>query len=195
MNRRKVMFSGAAMLALPLMGCSVTGSPPVTFDLSAATAEKVRRRSTRTIVITTPKAVQTYDTMRVVVREPGGILSYLPDAQLSDTLPSLLRTRVLQSFENAAFPNIGLPDDQLSVDVTLALEIRAFEIDVSEGSVASVSLAAKLVNERQGSIYASSVFSAETPAPITPGTAAIAGLNEALQQVTREIVAWTAAKA
>jgi len=195
MNRRTLMFSGTAFMALPLVGCSVAGSPPVTFDLAAAPAPKIPRASNRTIVITLPKAVQTYDTARVVVREPGGILSYLPDAQWSDQLPSLLRTRVLQTFENAAFANIGLPEDQLSVDVTLALEIRAFEIDTTAGSVATVSLAAKLVNERRGAIYASSVFSVSVPTPVSPGTVAIAGLNDALQQVSLQIVEWTAAKA
>lgn len=194
-SRRAFLVSGAAFISLPLAGCSVTGTPPETFDLASASAAPVRRRSSRTVVITEPEAVMTYDTERVVVREPGGVLSYLPEAQWSDRLPVLIQTRMLQTFENAAFPNIGRPDDQLSVDVTLATEIRAFEIDVSTGAVATVTLSAKLVNERRGSIAANSVFTATVPALSASGRGAITSLNNALQDVSLQILRWTAAQA
>ncbi|MCS6762384.1 MAG: hypothetical protein MO846_10780 [Candidatus Devosia symbiotica] len=51
------------------------------------------------------------------------MLSYLPNAQLSDTLPRLMQTRLLQTFKASNFPNVGHPDNQLSVDVTLATEL------------------------------------------------------------------------
>ncbi|MGJ8526993.1 ABC-type transport auxiliary lipoprotein family protein [Maritalea sp.] len=194
-SRRLFLLSGAACLSLPVAGCTLAALPPETYDLTSATAQKVRRRSSRTVVITRPESVQTYDTERVVVRAPGGVLSYLPEAQWSDKLPLLIQTRLLQTFEDAAFPNVGRPNDQLSVDVTLATEIRAFEIDTTGSPSASVKLSAKLVNERRGSIFANSVFAATVPISSNVDTGAIVGLNSALNDVSLQILNWSAAKA
>ena len=131
-------------------------------------------------------------TQRVVVRDVGNVLSYLPDAQLSDTLPRLVQTRLLQTFEASNFPNIGRPDDQLRVDVTLATELQAFEIDAANGNLATVRINAKLVDERRGMIFASKSFSATQAAAIDPAAAAIGGLDGALKQVMAEILQWTA---
>lgn len=191
-TRRAFLITGASALTATLAGC-LGAAPPLTFDLgSTSSSQAIRRRSSRLVVITIPKTVQTYDSQRIVVREPGNILSYLPDAQLSDTLPQLIQTRLLQTFEASNFPNIGRPDDQLAVDVTLATEIRAFEIDVAKGNLASVTINAKLVNERRGAIYASQIFSATSPAVVEPAVSAVAALDIALQDVMGQILLWTA---
>lgn len=190
-TRRSFMAFGASALALGLAGC-FTPTPPLTYDLSSYNGSALSRRSSRVVVITLPKTVQTYDSQRVVVREAGNILSYLPQAQWSDTLPSLVQTRLLQTFEASNFPNIGRPDDQLSVDVTLATEIRSFEIDVGQGNLATVTINAKLVDERRGAIFASKVFTATQPATLDPTVAAISALDAALKDVMAQILTWTA---
>ena len=194
LSRRVFMASGASALALTLAGC-FTATPPLTYDLVSAPQGAVRRRSSRVVVITEPKTVSTYDTQRVVVREPGNVLSYLPEAQWSDTLPRLVQTRLLQTFEASQFRNVGRPDDQLQVDVTLATEITAFEIDIAKGNAASIAINAKLVDEKRGMIFANKVFSATQPAAINPTTAAISGLDAALQDVMGQILVWTAQNA
>ncbi len=195
-TRRLFLLSGAACLTLPVIGCAITAAPRETFDLSAAQTDRVRRASSRTLVITRPISVQTYETERVVVRSAGGVLSYLPKAQWSDSLPVLIQTRLLETFENAAFKNVGRPSDQLSVDVTLATEIRAFEIDTtSTPPQASVKLSAKLVNERRGSIFASAVFSATVPLQRTVDVCAIASLDSALHDVALQLLSWSAKSA
>lgn len=190
-TRRAFMVLGASALTLSLAGC-LAATPPVTYDLTSGGKIPMRRRSSRVVVITLPVAVQTYDTQRVVVRDTGNVLSYLPDAQLSDTLPRLVQTRLLQTFQASNFPNIGRPDDQLSVDITLATELQAFEIDASNGNLATVTINAKLVDERRGLIFASKNFSATQPSTTAPAAAAIGGLDVALRQVMSEILQWTA---
>jgi cholesterol transport system auxiliary component len=190
-TRRAFMVFGASTLALGLAGC-LAATPPITYDLTSASKVPMRRQSSRVVVITLPVAVQTYDTQRVVVRDVGNVLSYLPDAQLSDTLPRLVQTRLLQTFQASNFPNIGRPDDQLSVDVTLATDLQAFEIDASKGNLATVTINAKLVDERRGLIFASRSFSATQPSTTEPAAAAIGGLDTALRQVMAEILLWTA---
>lgn len=193
-SRRLALAGGTALLATMAAGCATTLAP-ITYDLAPGNFEPVRRRSSRTVVIILPKAVSTYDTERLVVRQPGGVLSYLPEAQWSDRLPRLLQTRLLHTFEDAGFANVGRPDDQLAVDVTLATEIRAFEIDVSGAPTAVVSLSAKLVDERQGSVSPTKTFEARLPASAETGAAAVAGLDAALRDVARQILLWTAQEA
>lgn len=192
--RRSFMVGGASVLALGLAGCFGVRAP-ITYDLGSVDGLTTRRRTSRAVVITAPKTVQTYDSQRVVVRDVGNVLSYLPNAQLSDTLPRLVQTRLLQTFEAANFPNIGRPDDQLRVDVTLATELRAFEIDVAKGGLATVTINAKLVDEQRGAIFASQVFTASRPGTVEPAAAAIAALDGALADVMGQILAWTARNA
>ena len=192
--RRSFMVGGASVLALGLAGCFGVRAP-ITYDLGSVDGLTTRRRTSRAVVITAPKTVQTYDSQRVVVRDVGNVLSYLPNAQLSDTLPRLVQTRLLQTFEAANFPNIGRPDDQLRVDVTLATELRAFEIDVAKGGQATVTINAKLVDEQRGAIFASQVFTASRPGVVEPAAAAIAALDGALADVMGQILAWTARNA
>jgi len=182
------------MMALTLAGC-FAATPPLTYDLVSGSVGPVRRATGRTVVITEPEAVQTYDSARVVVRQAGNLLAYLPEAQLSDTLPRLLQTRLLQTFEASNFPNIGRPDDQLAVDVTLATEIREFEIYVGETTEARVVINAKLVDENRRQIFANRSFSSARPATVEPAPAAIAALDATLQQVMAEILQWTARNA
>jgi len=192
--RRTFMLGGASLLTLALTGC-LGATAPITYDLGSARPGRVSRRSSRTVVITIPKTVQTYDSQRVVVRDVGNVLSYLPEAQLSDTLPRLVQTRLLQTFEAASFPNIGRPDDQLRVDVTLATEIRAFDIDLAQGGLATVTVNAKLVDEARGAIFANQTFTANSAGTIEPAVAAIASLDIALQNVMAQILDWTARNA
>lgn len=192
--RRSFMLGGATLLTLALTGC-LGATAPITYDLGSASPSRAPRRSSRTVVITLPKTVQTYDSQRVVVRDVGNELSYLPDAQLSDTLPRLVQTRLLQTFEAANFPNIGRPDDQLRVDVTLATELRTFDIDISQGGLATVTINAKLVDEARGAIFASQTFTASRQGTIEPAAAAIASLDIALQDVMSQILLWTARNA
>lgn len=190
-TRRTFMALGASALALGLAGC-LSAAPPVTYDLTSASNIPMRRRTSRVVVITLPRAVQIYDSQRVVVRDVGNMLTYLPEAQWADTLPRLVQTRLLQTFEDSNFPNIGRPDDQLRVDVTLATELQAFEIDAARGNLATVTINAKLVDEARGMIFANKSFTATRPAAADPAVLAIAGLDEALRQVMAEILQWTA---
>jgi cholesterol transport system auxiliary component len=190
LGRRSFLALSAASSALLLAGC-VTATPPVTYDLTAAAAGPVGNRLSRTILIAVPQAIQTYDTDRIVAREPGGILSYLPAAQWSDNLPRLVQTRMLEAFQRAGVSNVGRTTDPLNADRVLASDIRAFELDVAAGRMAVVSLNVRLVDDRNRRIVSSSAFSASLPVMGSSPTDAIPVLNAALNDVVSQIIAWT----
>lgn len=194
LGRRAFMGAAATGLAGVLAGC-FGPTPLVTYDLTLAAHGPVRRRSNRLVVVTEPDAVQTYATDRMVVRQPGGILSYLPDAQWSDSLTNLIQTRMVQAFEDSDVPNVGRPSDQLAFEVVLATDVRAFDIDVTAGQQATVTLAARLIDDIDRSVIANRTFTASAPVAELDGVNAAKAFDVALNEVVRQIIAWTAANA
>ncbi|MBN14657.1 MAG: hypothetical protein CMJ15_05480 [Pelagibacterium sp.] len=195
-GRRAFLSMSAIGLTSTLAGCLGLGaSAPVTYDLTPGAPGPVPRRSNRTIVVREPATTSTYDTQRIVVRQPGGVLSYLSESQWSDTLPLLVQTRMLQSFRDAGVTNIGRPTDPIALDVILSTDIRAFELDTSAGgAMARVALAIQLVSDRSRTVIASQTFSADVPSPSLDQANVVAALNTALDALLRQIVEWTAAR-
>ncbi|WP_404405607.1 ABC-type transport auxiliary lipoprotein family protein [Pelagibacterium halotolerans] len=194
-GRRAFLTLSAMGLTSALAGCFGV-QKLTTYDLTAATQDVVPRRSNRTVIVDLPDAIQIYDSERIVVRETGGVLSYLADSQWSDTLPRLVQTRMLQSFRDAGVANIGRPSDPLDADVILSTDVRAFELDTTSGAaMARVSLAVRLVDDWNRRIIASQTFSADVPATNLNAPNVVAALNTALDAVLVEVVGWTAARA
>jgi cholesterol transport system auxiliary component len=180
------------MAAAMLGGCTsmLREAPMATYDLSAPQGFSGRAATGRgVLVIDEPTAIQTVDSNRMVARS-GGQISYVPGAQWTDRLPSLVQTRMVQAFENSGrIGSVGRSQDRLSGDYQLITDIRAFEIDVGSGSTAQVEIAAKIV-DRSGRVRSGRVFSASAPAGAINGPAASAALDQALGQVLVEMVGW-----
>ena len=187
-------LAAVALAAALLGGCTsmLREAPMATYDLSAPQGFSGRAASGRgVLVIEEPTAIQTVDSNRMVARS-GGQISYVPGAQWTDRLPSLVQTRMVQAFENSGrIGSVGRSQDRLSGDYQLITDIRAFEIDVGSGSTAQVEIAAKIV-DRSGRVRSGRVFSASAPASAITGPAASAALDQALGQVLVEMVGWAA---
>lgn len=196
-GRRAFLSFTAIGLTGTLAGCLGLGtSAPITYDLTATAAQPVTRRSNRMIIVGEPQAISTYDSERIVVREPGGVLSYLAESQWSDRLPILVQTRMLQSFRDAGVANVGRISDPIAVDVILSTDVRAFELDTTTGAgIARVALGARLVDDRNRAIIASQNFFSDVPVSSLDQRAVVAALNGALDAVLGQIVSWTAARA
>ncbi|MBX9757962.1 MAG: ABC-type transport auxiliary lipoprotein family protein [Beijerinckiaceae bacterium] len=182
-------FALSLGLSLALAGCS--GSPLLTYDLTAPRTAPARPLSLQ-IVISEPSAVAPLDADRIVVRSPTEGLTVLPGAQWSDRLPELVQSRMIQAFENARLLKaVGRPSDRLVPDYNLISEIRRFEIEAARGE-AVVEIAVKMVGDRSGRITAARVFEGRAPSSASSGAEATAALDAALGHVLRELVSWTA---
>lgn len=179
----------ALLLAAPLGGCG--GAAPLTFDLAALPAATGRPVAAgRSIVVSEPVGIQPFEADRIIVREPGGALSFLGGGQWADRLPRLIQTRIIQSLENAGrLRSVSRPGDKVVADYQLISEIRAFDLQAGTGE-AVVDLSLKLVADGSGKVAAARVFTARVPvAKIDAGTGARA-LDQALVGVLAEIVRW-----
>jgi cholesterol transport system auxiliary component len=184
-------LTAVAATALLLGGCTgmLKEAPVATYDLSAAQATSGRATSGRgVLVVDLPTAIQTLDSNRMVARQ-GGQVSYVPAAQWTDRLPSLIQTRMVQSFENSGrIGSVGKSQDRLAGDFQLITDIRSFEID-AQSNQARVSIAAKIV-DKSGRVRSGRVFEAAAPAGPVNGPAASSALDKALGQVLVEMVGW-----
>ena len=199
MGSRRIIgtpFALALLAALPLAGCGSLGSSsPDTYDLTAPATVKTLKPGRAQVVVALPTALQALDSERILVRSADGKVSYVPGAQWSDRLPQLVQTRLIQTFENAKrIGTVGRPEDKLVPDVNLVIEIRNFEIDVTNGSNAVVTVSARMVSEQGGRIIAASIFTTSVPSAGTDGAHASAALDEAMRKVLSDIVVWTATK-
>ncbi|MFD0937683.1 ABC-type transport auxiliary lipoprotein family protein, partial [Methylobacterium trifolii] len=144
----------------------------------------------RSIVVAEPVGIQPFEADRIIVREPGGALSFLGGGQWADRLPRLIQTRLIQSLENSGrLRSVSRPGDKVVSDLQLISEIRAFDISAGTGE-AVVDLSAKLIAEGTGKVAAARIFTARVPvAKVDAGTGAMA-LDRALATVLAEMVQW-----
>lgn len=189
MNRRPPLIAlGASLLAAALSGCG--GAAPLTFDLAAVPGAARPGGSARSIVIAEPTGLQPFESDRIIVREGGGSLSFLPGGQWADRLPRLVQTRLIQSLENAGrLRSVSRPGDKVSADYQLISEIRAFDIAAGSGE-AVVDISAKLIADGPGKVVAARVFTARVPVPKVQAGSAAAGLDAALATVLVDMVRW-----
>jgi cholesterol transport system auxiliary component len=180
-------------LAAGLFLTACGGSAPETFDLSSVSVPPVHKLRAQ-VAIREPLASLDLDSQRILVRTSPETVAYLSGAQWSDRLPTLVQTRLVQSFQNAhLMESVGRSGAGFAANYSLELDIRAFELD-SKSAQANVDIAAKIVDDRGGRIVAARIFNAQTPAAGTSGAQASAALNAALSSVMTQIVAFTAAQ-
>ncbi|MGH6795451.1 MAG: ABC-type transport auxiliary lipoprotein family protein [Methylocella sp.] len=172
-----------------LAACSSV--PPATYDLTAATGGYAARVGRCQLAVLLPDATLPADSDRVVVRTNPLSVAYLAGAQWADKLPSLIQSRLIESFRNAHLLRaVGRPG--MLADFSLQTTLRRFELDAAR-SEAAVEIYAQLVGP-SGRIIGGRIFAANVPVPSADPSVVAAALDAALVEVMRAIVIWTAPK-
>ena len=181
------------VLAAGLLLAACGGSAPETYDLSAASVPAAHQLRAQ-IAIREPLASLDLDSQRILVRTGPETVAYLSDAQWSDRLPTLVQSRLVQTFQNAhLLQSVGRAGGGFTADYSLELDIRAFELD-AKSVQANVDIAAKIVDDRGGRVVAARIFKTQVSAAGTGGAEASAALNAALSTIMTQIVAFTSAQ-
>jgi phospholipid/cholesterol/gamma-HCH transport system substrate-binding protein len=129
---------------------------------------------------------------KVLVAPSPGELKPLEEGQWADSVPRLVQTKMVESFENAGFAHVGKAMDGFTPEVQLLLEIRSFDISLVAPPSARIEISAKWLGP-DAKISAECSFSATAPATGVESSAAPAALNDAFQTVARDIVVWAQA--
>jgi cholesterol transport system auxiliary component len=179
----------AALPAVLLTACAA--APKATFELTSAVGGVAARAGRGQLAVLMPDATLPENSDRIIVRTGPQSVAYLTGAQWADRLPSLVQSRLIESFQNAhLLRSVGRPG--MLADFNLATTIRRFELDAARGE-AAVEITAQLTSAG-GRIIAGRLFAANVPAPSSDSDAVVRSLDTALRQVMREIVRWAAPK-
>ncbi len=191
------LLSGAAFLILALSGCAALpggGPAPLdTYELSARKPDTGRSRRGTQVLIAEPSALKSLDGQNIVIRPAPGVIQYLKGAQWADRLPKVIQARLAESFQRSgSFGGIGKPGEGLAIDYQVITEIRAFQVDVGQGSTADVEIFVKVLNDRNGVVRASRSFESSVPVGGGKGNDDyIKALDTAFGNVAEEIVGWS----
>jgi cholesterol transport system auxiliary component len=184
----------ALAMAIALGGCSFGfgSSPPATYDLQAPPVEKIRGAHSVQLMIYPPVAVKTIDTEEILVKSGNGRVAYFSGVAWGDRLPRLFQARLVEALANSgAFRAILTNQDRVSGDYSLAIEIRDFQVEATQGgSEAVIDVYVKLVDERNNAVVTTKRFQARSRAASEDVGAGIQALNVAFQKVTLDIVSW-----
>lgn len=197
-TKRKIFRTGIIVLFattfLPACGTNQTRD---TFDLSVnrqVSSVMTSRHSKIQILIEKPNAVKALDGQDIVVKQ-GGSISYLKQAQWSDRLPDLIQARLVQVFDNSGhFGGVGRPGDGLAINYRILTDIRSFDVSISGSQrMATMEIAVKILDDRNGNIIASKVFSAQSALSGAGNDQYAKALDQAFGKATADIVNWTIA--
>lgn len=182
--------------ALALSGCTslfVATPPPLdTYELTAPAVTGRGGSSHRQILIAEPSALKSLDGQSIVITPSPGSIQFLKGAQWSDRLPRIVQARLAETFQRAGgFIGVGKPGEGLAIDYQVIAELRSFEIKVDGGERAEVELFVRLLNDRNGQVRASRVFTTSAPVSGAGNDAYVAALDRAFGQAASEIVKWT----
>lgn len=192
--RRIFSASFGVLFAASLL--SACGTPPRdTYDLSitnVAASSGTPKHQKIQILVEQPDAVKALDGQDIVIKQ-GGSIAYLKRAQWSDHLPDLVQARLIQAFDNSGhFGGVGRPGDGLAINYRILSDIRSFDVNVVNGrNVASLEIAVKIMDDRNGNIKASKVFTTQSPVAGGNNDQYAAALDNAFKKVTADIVNWT----
>ncbi|MET0232962.1 MAG: ABC-type transport auxiliary lipoprotein family protein [Rhodanobacteraceae bacterium] len=143
--------------------------------------------------IDTPLASDTLDSSRMLVMPSPGALETYRNARWADTTPLLLRSLLIQAFQDSKrIEGVGAVTSAIHGDFLLTIDLYDFETQYAGGAPrATIRLNAKLVDQSLNRVTAARMF--ESGAPVSGTTAADASVafEQALNELLPQIVAWS----
>ncbi len=172
---------------------NVAKGPSTIYDLTAPHAfAGIGPPPSGQLVVHEPTAPVSFDTQAILVQSGSGVAPAFDESRWSDSLPKLIRAKLIQSFENAGYQGVGSDEQNLTADRELLLDLRSFSIATAPDHAAHIELAAKLATP-DGKILAAQSFHADAPVAGEDAAAATAALNQAFAAVATDLVRWAMA--
>ena len=195
-SRALITATTVALSGVVLGGCLGSNvSPPATYDLVAPKVMTLTapRAAKFQLVINEPAAVRSLENDRILVRS-GSRVAYYKGAAWTDRLPRLMQARMVEAFQNTGLVRaVGSRSDRLDADYELSTQVQAFQVEVNKGQAeAHANLYVKVIDGDNGRMVASRGFEARVSTSEKDVDQMVVSLNQAFDQVLREVVPWVA---
>ncbi|MGZ5896314.1 MAG: ABC-type transport auxiliary lipoprotein family protein, partial [Xanthobacteraceae bacterium] len=174
-----------------MTGGATATAPRYMFDLTAPrTFPAITKKHDKQLVIADPTSVLMYESRKITIAPAADDVAF-GNTQWSDNLPKLVQAKLVQSFENAnSFAAIARPNDDLTADYKLLVDIRSFQISTA-ASTADIEIAAKIA-DKSGKVIGTRIFQVTLPIKTIDPPAAFAGLDAAFGKIATDLVTWAA---
>lgn len=175
-----------------LTGGGVAPAQKITYDLRAASGfpSPPDRTLKNSLVIPEPTAVIKLDTQRFLF-SPTKEYPDFAEAMWADSIPNLLRAKLLESFENYDIAHAPLRSmDGMQADYQLLIDVRRFQITTDPEPVADIELSARILN-KNGKVVAARLFQGARKLDKIEPAAASAAFNDAFERIAKDMIAWT----
>ncbi|WP_247879794.1 ABC-type transport auxiliary lipoprotein family protein [Azospirillum sp. TSA6c] len=188
---------GAALL-LGLAACSTLNpTAPHLYTLTPRASVAAGPKADWQLLVETPAAAAGIDTPRIALARTPTSLDYFADVSWADRAPNMVQGLIVQTFEDSGrIVSVGRDTVGLRSDYVLKSELRDFQAEYATPGAAMpdrvhVRLSAKLVAMPRRTIEAGETFEASAPVRGRSFTDVIAAFDQALGQVTSELVSWS----
>ncbi|MFD2646045.1 ABC-type transport auxiliary lipoprotein family protein [Pseudomonas japonica] len=167
----------ADVYRLPAAAVTPSGAAPVSWSLR----------------INKPLTSDALNVPRIAVVPQGNVLSSYKGARWTDPAPALLRNRILDAFQrDGRVPRLSADDSNLQSDFELVGELQAFQSEYTAAGIdVVVRLDARLVDGRSQRMIASRIFEVRQPQPDKHVPAVVAGLGQATDRLSAQLLDWT----
>jgi cholesterol transport system auxiliary component len=191
---------------LALTGCSAIASiqqaaePLDAYELRAPAALPQARAPGRAqVTVERPATGGAIDTDRILIRQPGAQIAYLPGVRWSAPAPEMVQSATIETLlRTGAFGFAGARPLGASGDLVLVTNLLDFGAGVAapgDGATVAVRLDARLVDEIDGRILAGRSFAQAVAVPDTSTGAVVAGFQAATDAVLADLARWAIAAA
>lgn len=186
--------------SLSLGACAALSGKHGSFTVYAPQLHRVAAENLATspkidwqLLVDTPQASAALDTTRIAIMTRPGVFEVYPDARWRDPVPAMLRSLVVQAFDDdGRIGGVSAVDSGLNGDYSLSMDLRDFQIELVAGTAqAAIRFNAKLFDRRSNRIVASQSFSAEAVAASSDVASAAEAFTSALDELMPKVVAWT----
>jgi cholesterol transport system auxiliary component len=150
------------------------------------------------IVVSKPSSARMLDSSRIAVRPTQDELQVYHGAAWAQSATGMLQDAVVRTLEDSGkTTGTGTTDSGIRGTYKLVMDVRHFEADYAGSTTPSAILVvnAKLVQSANQSVAASRTFNVTQPASGTQTGQVVQAFNQALTQLTTQIVGWTLASA
>lgn len=190
-SERNRMLLVALPLLAALSGCGTKANND-TFDLSLTPVAEGPSARNRQILVPEPTALKSLDSDQVVVRVSSSEIQYLANSRWGDRLPRIVQSKLVEAFENSGrLGGVGKPGQGLAIDYQIVTDIRAFEVTAIGSRRANVEISVKILNDRNGTVRAQSVFKSSVPVSGSENRNFVEALDKAFAKVGADIVDWS----
>ncbi len=202
-SKRLLLPLLAIMMCASLAGCiSLISEPdPITvYSLRAKPADDptTEPKVPWSLTVIRPNSTSILDSNRIAVRPEANVLQVYKGANWSDSLPDLMQSVVVESFEDSgAIATVSRQNSGVPAEVALLIDIRQFEAVYASGAKipdAVIQLHAKVLEYPSNRVIAVKTFHARVPAGSKEIPDVVQAFDQGLGTLTAEIMAWTLAK-